>query len=116
MGAGRGAQVFRGSRCARHRGGARRLGRDRQARLAVRARLARARAGAGLVNTPERLRQVRALFDSVMNQPTAEREAYLDRITETDPALRQEVRELLAALTDDGGAEDRSVGMRLGPY
>jgi eukaryotic-like serine/threonine-protein kinase len=65
------------------------------------------------VSTPERLRRVRALFDAVVDQPTAEREAYLDRVTQADTALRQEVRELLAV---DGVAEDRFVGMRLGPY
>jgi len=66
------------------------------------------------VNTPEQLRRVRALFDAVMDQPTTEREAYLDRVTQADTALRQEVRELLAA--GDGPSEDRFVGMRLGPY
>jgi serine/threonine-protein kinase len=65
------------------------------------------------VSTPERLRQVRALFDAVMDQPTTERDAYLDHVTQADTTLREEVRELLAA---DSAAEDRSVGMRLGPY
>jgi eukaryotic-like serine/threonine-protein kinase len=69
---------------------------------------------------PERLRRVRALFDAVMEQPTAERAAYLDRVTQEDPALRHEVRELMHALdatepslTPTG---DRLVGARLGSY
>jgi serine/threonine protein kinase len=65
------------------------------------------------VSAPERLRQVRALFDAVMDQPTTERLAYLDQATQADTALRQEVRELLSA---DNDTQDRFVGMRLGPY
>jgi serine/threonine-protein kinase len=69
------------------------------------------------VSTPEQIRRVRALFDAVIDQPTAEREAYLDRVTHPDTAVRDEVRELLAAdSAASREAEDRFVGMRLGPY
>jgi len=69
------------------------------------------------VSTPEQIRRVRALFDAVIEQPTAERDAYLDRVTHPDTAVRDEVRELLAAdSAASRDAEDRFLGMRLGPY
>jgi eukaryotic-like serine/threonine-protein kinase len=73
-----------------------------------------------ILDGPERLRRVRALFDAVMEHPTAERAAYLDRITAEDPELRQEVRELIDAVDAtepaSGVSGDRLVGTRLGPY
>jgi serine/threonine-protein kinase len=48
-------------------------------------------------HTPDRFRQVDALFDAALDLPTGERDAYLVRAAGADTALLDEVRQLLAA-------------------
>lgn len=50
--------------------------------------------------TPERFRQVEAVFDAAADAPADERGAVLDRLCGGDPALRAEVEALLAAAVD----------------
>ena len=47
--------------------------------------------------TADRFRQVDALFDAVLDQPTELQDAFLARQANDDPALRREVEQLLAA-------------------
>ena len=47
--------------------------------------------------TPERWRQVEAVFIEARDQVSGERSAFLDRACGTDAALRREVESLLAA-------------------
>ncbi|HEY8061675.1 MAG TPA: serine/threonine-protein kinase, partial [Gemmatimonadales bacterium] len=48
--------------------------------------------------TPERLRQVRAIFDALVDAPAAERDAVLDRLAAGDATLRRDVEELLTTV------------------
>ena len=48
----------------------------------------------------ERWRKVEALFQAALEQPAAERTAFLDQACSGDAALRQEVESLLEAATD----------------
>ena len=82
--------------------------------------------------TPERWKQVNALFHAVLEQPAAERSAFLTRSAASDPALVREVESLLTAhassadfletpawgvapeLMFDG--DDSLVGKTIGPY
>ncbi|MFN7923680.1 MAG: protein kinase [Bryobacteraceae bacterium] len=52
--------------------------------------------------TPERWKQVRALFDEALDHPSAQRRAFLDRTTSGDSELRREVEELLKSFDDSG--------------
>ena len=61
------------------------------------------------LESPERLRRLRELFDAAMEQPAAERLTYLERV-ETDLELRREVEVLITA---SEGTDDRT-GERLG--
>src|SRR5713226_1562469 len=47
--------------------------------------------------TPERWQQIRDVLHGAMELPPAERAAFLDQHCSGDPALRQEVEQLLAA-------------------
>jgi serine/threonine protein kinase/tetratricopeptide (TPR) repeat protein len=49
--------------------------------------------------TPEHLRRVRELFDTLVDVPIADRDAALDRLAEGDAALRQDVEQMLAPMT-----------------
>ncbi|MCL4867316.1 MAG: hypothetical protein KJZ47_15590, partial [Gemmatimonadales bacterium] len=46
--------------------------------------------------TSEHLRQLRRLFDQVLDAPPSQREVVLDALTSGDPALRGELQALLA--------------------
>jgi serine/threonine-protein kinase len=82
-------------------------------------------------DAPERLRRVRELFDAAMDQPPAERNAFLANASAWDAPTRQEVQELIAAADQPGVTfdsplaagihhgepqADSLVGKRLGPY
>jgi serine/threonine-protein kinase len=54
----------------------------------------------------ERFRRVDAVFDAVLDLPTAEQPAFLDRACADDPELRTEVLQLLRALHRSGGFLD----------
>ena len=47
--------------------------------------------------TPERWQDIKQLFTDVMEQPIADRSAFLERVAATDTVLRDEVRSLLAS-------------------
>ena len=81
------------------------------------------------MNDPARLRQIRDLFDQVMDRPEAERAAFLAGRSEVDPGIRHEVEELvIAADRTDARLEpiirrpipadgsDQLIGQRLGSY
>jgi serine/threonine-protein kinase len=58
--------------------------------------------------TPERWQQVKAVFSEALEQPPAERTAFLDRACANDDALRGEVASLLAAAEGpDSGPDAR---------
>ena len=50
--------------------------------------------------TGERWKQVRDLFDAVLDQPSDQRNRYLAAHTAGDPGLAQEVRDLLASFQE----------------
>jgi serine/threonine-protein kinase len=60
--------------------------------------------------TPTRLHRLRALFDTAVELPLEEREAYLVAACPDDPTLKQEVEELLAAIARSGDTWDHPVG------
>lgn len=71
------------------------------------------------------LRQLRALFDAVMDRPEAERRDFLDRATGWDATLRREVDALISAsehtdvsleMFDFGSTVAPETGQRLGAY
>ena len=77
----------------------------------------------------KRYRQIRQLFDAVMEQPAAQRPSYLAEAGHGDTALRDEVQRLLAAsdgrtelferpviVREGPGPLERWEGRRLGPY
>ena len=79
--------------------------------------------------TPERWRQIRAVFDAASALPAAERDAFLASAGEGDDELRREVESLLAAAEADpafladpaslsglGLAEEPAPRLRIGPY
>lgn len=82
--------------------------------------------------TPLRLAELQALFEDALEQPSAERTAFLEQRVPHDTALRAEVVALLlahqraegvfqspltnAALAEAGGAMDRRIGSRVGAY
>ena len=81
------------------------------------------------MNDPVRLRQIRDLFDQVMDRPEAERAAFLAGRSEVDPGIRHEVEELVTAAdrTDarlepiirrpiPADGSDQLIGQRLGSY
>jgi RNA polymerase sigma-70 factor, ECF subfamily len=72
------------------------IARHREASLDGGARMAGAGAGRQDV-TPERWRQVNALFHAVVDRDPAERQALLDEATRGDPDLAADVRSLLEA-------------------
>ncbi|MEP7381236.1 MAG: serine/threonine-protein kinase [Gemmatimonadota bacterium] len=47
--------------------------------------------------SPERFRQIDALLDAVLDLPTGERDAFVDRATTNDPELRQDLQRRLDA-------------------
>ena len=59
--------------------------------------------------TPERFRQVDALFDAVLDQPTDAQDAFLDREVGDDTELRLEVQKLLKAHRASGDFLERAV-------
>lgn len=80
--------------------------------------------------TQQRWKQIREIFDSALDKPTADRNAFVDETCADDPDLRKEVLELLQSM--DGHADflekpvaplafsekpvDRMEGRMLGPY
>ena len=79
--------------------------------------------------TPDRWNRIRSLFDAVVDRPSAERSAHLDRECPNDEGLRAEVEALLHAhdRADAEGALDHpfdlapapeadATGERVGPY
>lgn len=75
--------------------------------------------------TANRFRQVRHLFEAVLERPTEGRTAFLDEATHGDLELRREVQQLLAAHSGSTGlldypaldaAGERWEGRRIGPY
>src|SRR5262249_11541164 len=77
------------------------LGLVGQARVPVRAGVALPGAGTGM--TPERWREVKGLFDRVLDRPPDERAALLAAEARPDAARAQEVERLLAA--NDGAGD-----------
>ncbi len=72
---------------------------------------------------PDRLRQVRELFDAAMELALAARRGYLDSVTRYPTDVRLEVADLItlaerteAAFIPLGGSVDELVGQRLGAY
>lgn len=73
--------------------------------------------------TPERWREVKRLFDAVLEQAPGERQVFLQASCPSDAALRAEVTALLDALADAGSRYDSPVvtsdpllDRQLGPY
>jgi len=62
----------------------------------------------------DRFRRVDAVFDAVLDLPTAEQAAFIDRACSEDPELRAEVLQLLRAHHHSGGILDTPVA-RLSP-
>src|SRR4051812_32817280 len=48
-------------------------------------------------STSNRLHRVDAMFDAVLDQPTADQSAFVERVAANDPAQRDEFMELLRA-------------------
>ncbi len=73
-----------------------------------------------MTDGPAYLRDLRALFDAVMDRPAAERDAYLAQATIGDTGLRDAVREMITSAEHaDASPEptsERLVGSRLGAY
>ena len=76
--------------------------------------------------TPERLRQVRDVFEAALEHPPELRAAFLDDACDPDGELRGEVQKLLDAHEQSGGVLDQPLlveprvpkmeGRRIGPY
>jgi len=58
--------------------------------------------------SPDRFRQVDALFDAVLDQPTGEQDTFLIREAGDDAALRREVQQLMAAHRASGDFLERA--------
>jgi eukaryotic-like serine/threonine-protein kinase len=85
------------------------------------------RSAIGRTTAPERFRQLRNLFDAVIERKPAERQAFLDQACRGDRLLHAEVDRLLKAHDERLGPMDRSAivfetesdrmeGRRVGPY
>jgi Tol biopolymer transport system component len=74
---------------------------------------------------PDRWKQIKEILDVSLRLEPGERNVYLTRVCETDPALRDEVESLIEAFDDAGDmletppapeAKDPLIGARLGQY
>jgi len=61
-------------------------------------------------STTDRLQRVDAMFDAALDQPTAEQTAFVERVAGGDPALRDEIMQLLRAHHLTGSVLDTPVG------
>ncbi len=74
---------------------------------------------------PDRWKQIKEILDVSLRLEPGERDRYLGRVCETDPALRDEVESLIEAYDDAGelfeapplpAVKDPLLGARIGPY
>jgi len=76
--------------------------------------------------TPETWQRIKGVFDAAAELPAAEREAFLESVCGTEPAMLAEVRSLLASLDDAGDFIEAppgpppetafTTGVSIGPY